>query len=258
MSLLTPPPLANLLWFDRVDSTNDLAARLLEAWVDADNGELEDTIIVASEQSGGHGRGGNSWVSPVGGLYATWIGGVESEQLAVVPVAAGVCCAEAVEELVFGVAVELKWPNDLVAGRRKLGGILCQASGAGEQTRVRIGFGINIGVTPKLAPGDSVKPISLCELGCRGDVTAIIWALVGGFLRRLRPALGAAGETTARWRSRSVHRPGDRLRVRIDERVIEGVFVGFTADGHLELDAAEGRLRVVSGELVAGEETAGE
>ena len=70
------------------------------------------------------------------------------------PLAVGVSLAEAVEELVPTACVGLKWPNDLVVGGRKLGGVLCASRSNGEAAWVPVGFGINVGADPVLPPDD--------------------------------------------------------------------------------------------------------
>ncbi|HPS78898.1 MAG TPA: biotin--[acetyl-CoA-carboxylase] ligase [Thermoanaerobaculaceae bacterium] len=247
----------NLIWLDAVDSTNDWADRLIAAALEADETSLPDTVLVATTQSGGRGRGANRWVSPPGGLYATWFAWIPVETLQVLPLAVAVACAEAVEALLSGVSVGLKWPNDLVVGGRKLGGILAQARGAGDAVWVRVGFGINVAVTPVLASGDPVRPVSLAELGWKGDVEQAARALVNAFVRHVRPALTDPERTRERWQARLVHRPGERMRVRLETAVVDCRFVGLTPEGHLEVEV-DGRLeRIVAGELVPRSEDDG-
>lgn len=242
-------PTLNLIRLDSVDSTNDWADRLMAAALEADETSLPDTVLVAGSQSCGHGRGQNAWVSPPGGLYATWLAWIPVASLPGLPLAVGVACAEAVEALVDGVTVGLKWPNDLVVGGRKLGGMLCHARGSDDRVWVRVGFGINIAATPVLAGGDPVRPVALVDLGWVGEVEPTVRALVHEFVRRVRVALADPEQTRERWQARLVHRPGDRMRVKVEDSVLEGRFVAFTPEGHLEIDV-DGRVeRVAAGEL---------
>lgn len=247
----TPALDVNLIWLDSVDSTNDWADRLMAAALEADETSLPDTVLVAGSQTGGHGRGENVWVSPPGGLYATWLAWIPVASLPGLPLAVGVACAEALETLVDGLTVGLKWPNDLVVGGRKLGGMLCHARGADERVWVRVGFGINVAVTPSLASGDPVRPVALAELGWVGDVEQAGRVLVHDFVRRVRLALADPVQTRERWQARLVHRAGDRMQLRVEGTVLEGRFVGFTPEGHLEVEV-DGRVeRIASGELVS-------
>ncbi|MGV8038831.1 MAG: biotin--[acetyl-CoA-carboxylase] ligase [Thermoanaerobaculaceae bacterium] len=252
--LVEQAPPANVIWLDVVDSTNDWADRIMAAAIEDDDPRVPPTVLVAGAQAAGHGRGSNSWVSPAGGLYATWLAWLPVESLPGLPLAVGVACAEAAEALVPGLAVGLKWPNDLVVGGRKLGGMLCHARGGGEECWVRVGVGINVARTPELAPGDPVRPTSLASHGWDGQLAPAIWALVGSVLRRIGEALAEPVRTRELWQARLVHRPGDAMRVRVDDAVVEGRFAGLSVEGHLLLEVGDRVERVASGELLARSE----
>jgi BirA family biotin operon repressor/biotin-[acetyl-CoA-carboxylase] ligase len=255
--LVPTSPEVNVVWFDEVDSTNAVAERLVEEWFAGEERQLPETVIVAGRQFAGRGRGGHRWVSPEGGLYATWIAGLLLGTLKAVPMAAGVSLAAAVEELMAGVRVRLKWPNDLLVDGRKLGGVLATSSSGGEAALAIVGFGINVGADPVLDPGDPAGPVSLHSLGLIGPASDAIWSLVHGFLVRIHPALEDSLSTRGQWEARSVHRPGELLRLRLETGVIEGRFVGFGSDGELELDV-DGKLRrFSSGALLTGKGTGG-
>lgn len=248
--LLEKAPSANIIWLDAVDSTDDWADRIMTAVMADDEPEFPPTVLVAGSQMAGHGRGNKPWVSPRGGLYATWLGWLPVASLASLPLAVGVAGAEAAEALVPGLAVGLKWPNDFVVGGRKLGGVLCHARGGGEHVWARVGIGINIAFSPELGPGDPVRPVSLAELGWRGEPDEAVWALVGGFLHSFGEALAAPGRTRERWQARLVHRPGDEMVLRLDHGLLAGRFAGLSNEGHLVLEVG-GRLeRIAAGELV--------
>jgi BirA family biotin operon repressor/biotin-[acetyl-CoA-carboxylase] ligase len=160
----------------------------------AAGGAEAGTVVVAGEQTGGRGSRGRGWQSPSGGLWLSALfrprisAGVELFGLRI-----GLAVADAVEALGPGVPVHIKWPNDLMVGDRKLGGILCEARWQGESLAwVVAGVGINVanaipadlaGVATALAdrlPGvtpDLVEP----------EVTARLRALDPGS-ERLGPA----------------------------------------------------------------------
>ena len=108
-----------------VASTNDEAAVLRDA------GVLARVVVVADRQLAGRGRGGRRFASPVGGLYASLLVSVRVADLpAPTTAAVATALAEAVEAIV-PVAVGVKWPNDLWIERRKVAGILTEASFGG-------------------------------------------------------------------------------------------------------------------------------
>jgi BirA family biotin operon repressor/biotin-[acetyl-CoA-carboxylase] ligase len=126
-------------YFERVGSTMDVVHALAEEGVDA------GTAVLAGEQLEGRGSRGRPWHSPPGGLWASVllrpavVGGIEVMSLRV-----GLAVAAALEACT-GQVIQLKWPNDLMLDRRKVGGILCEARWQGGVLGwVAVGVGINV------------------------------------------------------------------------------------------------------------------
>ena len=112
---------SRVYWFTSVGSTNDIAASL------ADAGAGEGTTVVAEAQTSGRGRHGRVWHSPPGaGLYMSVILRPADAQ-PLLTLASGVAIAEAVRACT-GLPAEIKWPNDVMIGKRKLAGILAEAA----------------------------------------------------------------------------------------------------------------------------------
>jgi BirA family transcriptional regulator, biotin operon repressor / biotin---[acetyl-CoA-carboxylase] ligase len=111
------------------------------------NGAPHGSVYFADEQTAGRGRGDHSWHSVAGeGLYVSVLlrPVMATENLPMVPLAAGLAAAQAVR-LVAGVDVDLRWPNDLMIGERKAGGLLVESkTEAGAPAFVVIGIGINV------------------------------------------------------------------------------------------------------------------
>ncbi len=132
--------MSQIIRLTTVDSTMDLLHGL------AGDGAEAGTVVVAGEQAGGRGSRGRGWQSPLGGLWLSVLfrpqaaSGVELFGLRI-----GLAVADAIEALGPGVPVDIKWPNDLMVGDRKLGGILCEARWQGESLAwVVAGVGINV------------------------------------------------------------------------------------------------------------------
>ncbi len=202
---------------------------------------MAETLLVAGSQSAGRGRGQRPWVSPEGGLYATWFGWVDVELLSVVPIAAPVALAEALEAMVAGLRVGVKWPNDLMVAGKKLGGVLAQARVSGPQAAVIVGFGANLAVTPTAITGVG-QPTSAAEWGWQGNPSAVVVSLAVDCVVRMRRYLQAPAAAQAAWSSRSVHRVGEELCVRAGDEVARGRFAGFGEAGQLRL-AVDGNER---------------
>jgi BirA family biotin operon repressor/biotin-[acetyl-CoA-carboxylase] ligase len=129
----------NLLSFDKIPSTQTMAAQMI-----AGGGAEDKTIIMAAAQSAGRGRGTNrKWVSHHGNLYASFIykPGKRSPALSY---AFAVAAAETL--LSFGVPVQIKWPNDLLADGKKIGGMLLEYC----RDFLIVGIGINIKSNPSV------------------------------------------------------------------------------------------------------------
>lgn len=129
---------------DVCPSTNDIAREL------ARRGAIHGTVVIAEEQTRGRGTKGRSWHSPRGlGLYVTFILRFSRAlpapaALPLLPLAAGLGTAEAVH-LAAGAEVDLKWPNDLIWQKRKLGGILAESVFLGDAAEYAlVGVGVNL------------------------------------------------------------------------------------------------------------------
>src|SRR5580693_1107190 len=130
---------------DRTGSTNaDLLARAL-------GGAPEGVVLAAEEQSAGRGRMGRTWVSPPRAALTFSLlvrpAAVPPARRGWLPLLAGVAVASAVTA-VTGVQTRLKWPNDVLAGPAKLGGILAEAVG----DAVVVGVGLNVSTEPGELP----------------------------------------------------------------------------------------------------------
>lgn len=140
----------HLHWFDSIDSTNDEAKRM------ARQGAPHGTVLIADHQTGGHGRMGRSFHSPEGvGIYMTILlrPACDPKELMHLTCATAVAMCDAVEASA-DFRPGIKWTNDLVCGKRKLGGILTGMSltASGMVDYAIIGIGINCGQTAEDFP----------------------------------------------------------------------------------------------------------
>jgi BirA family biotin operon repressor/biotin-[acetyl-CoA-carboxylase] ligase len=185
------PPIVRL---GVVTSTQDVARELAIG-----------SVVVADQQTEGRGRLSHRWEAPAGAaLLVSFV--LEPNPL--LSLAAGVAAAEA-----CGQGVRLKWPNDLLLGGRKVGGILVEAS----PSKAVCGIGINLTWAPEGA----------AQLNQPRD----------RLLERLRPAVerwsaAPAGDILARWRELS-DTIGRRVRVELPDRVVEGTAEDIDATGSL-------------------------
>lgn len=140
--------------FRSVGSTNDIA-------LDAARAGVEPGLVIQADiQEAGKGRSTRDWRSPEGGLWASVIlsSSVPQNAAALVPLAVGVACCRGLADL--GAEVGLRWPNDLMLGDRKVGGILVESrSENGRLTDIVAGLGINVLNEPPIEDAASLKEV---------------------------------------------------------------------------------------------------
>jgi len=214
-------------------------------------------IALAEFQTAGRGRRGRHWVSPFGSgicLSLGWTldgapGGVAGLSLAL-----GVVAEQALAAL-GAAGVRLKWPNDLVAGGHKLGGLLLDVAGEADGP-LHVVAGIGINVQPHAALGkaldstEGLAPVtlaSLCQVPVsRNEVAAsLVNALTGAFVRYQADGFAPFAD---RWRELdALH--GELVRVQVGSQVWQGHARGIAADGALLVER-DGQLQtVMSGEV---------
>ena len=244
---------ARVLYFETVGSTNDVAATL------AVDGGYEGAVVIADAQTSGRGRRGRTWFSPpVAGLYVSVIltpgrARVAPERaVSLLTLAAGVALAEAVER-VTGLAPEIKWPNDLLVGRRKLAGILAegvaQPSASGLRAVV-LGYGINVGAAafpPELA--DRVTALE-SELGRLVDRSMLCAESLASLSTRYGDLLaGRFDAILDAWRTRSFGSRGAKVEWDSASGVRSGITEGIDDMGALLVRSGDTLERIVAGEV---------
>jgi BirA family biotin operon repressor/biotin-[acetyl-CoA-carboxylase] ligase len=228
-----------LVALDSVGSTNDEAAQL------ADAGAAEGTVVWAREQTGGRGRRGRHWASPVGNLYSSTV--LRPDCAAPRAAELGFVAALAVADIVSdGRTVRVKWPNDVLVDGGKIAGILLESAIAqtGRVEHVVAGVGINVGFAPQLPemryPG--------AALG--GSVEAALEKFTNALAARLGEWRRDGFETVrAAWLAKAGP-IGAEVDVRLGEELVSGRFAGLDREGALLLDTTTGPRKIVSGELL--------
>lgn len=227
---------------ERIDSTNDEAARL------ANEGAPHGTVVQADEQSAGRGRLARRWFSPRGNLYISILlrYAVPPVRTAELSFVSALAVADTVAALLPKAAdLRLKWPNDVLVDAAKISGILLEQAGGA----LIVGIGLNVLHAP-----DNVAYRTTSILA-RGGMASVDQAR-SLLLDRLAMHLAtweAEGFPPIReaWLARS-HPLGETLRITSGTRGMEGRFAGLDDDGALLLDTADGRKRIVAGDVGVG------
>lgn len=146
---------------DVTGSTND---DLLEA---GKQGAPHGTGLAARAQTAGRGRRGHKWDSTVGNLLLSLVlrPCVNPAKYSGLAAVSGLAVLEALEKQGLASEIALKWPNDLVARGRKLGGILVEAARDNEGKPFAVcGIGVNVNYTPQEVPDGGLAAIGLSDL----------------------------------------------------------------------------------------------
>ena len=240
--------------FDQIDSTNDEALRRLRA------GALGNCLVVARTQSAGRGRRGHQWVSPEGaGLYFSLVRELPlalDKMLALGPVTALALRAALSDMEVYGLSV--KWPNDLLSGNRKLGGILVETHGTGEGRRIVVGIGLNLRFPPELMKSIDKPAIDLASI-CEDDMDES--ALLQAILNRLLEYYAVFCEQgfahfQDQWNRHDRYYQQDVV-VQVGEQKTIGRVVGVDEQGALLVRNATGTRKLVSGTIFPSRHGAG-
>ncbi|MDP2322769.1 MAG: biotin--[acetyl-CoA-carboxylase] ligase [Gammaproteobacteria bacterium] len=216
--------------------------------------------VVAEYQTGGRGRRGRRWLSPLGHgicLSVSWTFEIAPRDLASLSLVVGVAVASSVAGL--GVdGVRLKWPNDIMAaGGGKIGGILVEVAGeAGGPLRAVIGIGLNVRPVPGIAAalrnegGDAIA-VGLDELQGEGflERNALVATLLNALhLSLLTFALEGRDAILETWRQYD-YLAGQSVVVTSGKDVLRGTARGIADDGALLVETGGRIVPVVAGDV---------
>ena len=210
-------------------------------------------LLAAEEQTAGRGRHGRRWESAPGADVTFSLSRAvrrPARELASLSLVAAVAAASALRALGVG-PVSVKWPNDLLAGGAKLGGILVETRQEGAAARAVFGFGINCFRRPGLERRLR-RPVAALDQFIRPSRNRVIGAVARSLLAALErfEAEGFAGARTE-WEAMDAH-AGQRLRLRLaNGRSISGIGAGLAADGALRLVTRQGERAIHSGRIVS-------
>jgi BirA family transcriptional regulator, biotin operon repressor / biotin---[acetyl-CoA-carboxylase] ligase len=231
-----------------VGSTNDEALRL------ASEGAPAWTVVAAGHQTAGRGRLGRSWVERPGRALLLSVilrPGLEPERAPILALLAATSMAEACRSGA-GVEVGCKWPNDLMVGERKTGGVLAESRVEdGGMVHMVIGAGVNLAMEPGDFP-EELRPsaTSLAAEGGTPRAEAIVRAYLEGLLRATRPEdPRSIEEALARYRSRCVTLGRSVQALTTEGSAVEGTAIAIDERGGLVVETRDGTVTVAFGEV---------
>jgi BirA family biotin operon repressor/biotin-[acetyl-CoA-carboxylase] ligase len=226
--------------FAQIDSTNEEARRMAAA------GEAGPVWIMAGCQTAGRGRRGRAWESPLGNLSATLLlrPGKSAGECAQLSFVAALAASDMVAS--FGAETRVKWPNDVLAPREKIAGILLESAseGGADPSWLAIGIGVNLKAYP---PETEFPATSLSALGIAAPEPREALARLAASFAKWYETWRTDGFAPVRdaWLARAAGL-GTRIRARLSNGETQGVFEGIDANGALLLREAQDRLRTIA------------
>jgi BirA family biotin operon repressor/biotin-[acetyl-CoA-carboxylase] ligase len=229
--------------FFKTDSTNRVALELGHA------GEPEGAVVLAEEQTAGRGRAGRAWVSDrATGLYVTLLlrPKLAPVQAPLLTMMAGLSARSAVQTLT-GLAVDLKWPNDLLIGGKKAGGILTEMHAEPGQIRfVIVGIGLNVNqekFSGELAETATSLRIETGKAQSRMELLVrLLREFESDYNRLLREGVASVVE---RFEAVSTYAKGKRVRVTNGIESYAGTTAGLGPEGLLQVQRDDGKIMTV-------------
>jgi BirA family biotin operon repressor/biotin-[acetyl-CoA-carboxylase] ligase len=215
-----------------------------EAAALASSGCLHGTAVVAESQSAGVGRHGHVWHSEPGtGLYVSIVLRLPltPAELPILTLALGLAASEAIA-LTTGLVCDLRWPNDILTGGKKVSGILVQiVDGA---AIAGIGVNVNQSSFPEWIAQEATS-LQLAT-GRQIDREAVLAQLLKS-VADLCDVLVSGGNAAVLelFSAASTYAHGKRVRVDLGSRVLEGVTAGLTEQGFLRVRKADGTMETV-------------
>ena len=244
--------------FDQIGSTN------AEAMSRAREGERGPTWFVTSEQTAGRGRRQRAWIAPRGNLASSILEvmDVQPAIAATLGFAAGLALESALQKLSMEanlrlagsdpLTFSLKWPNDVLAGRRKLAGILLEAEAvADNRLAVVVGIGTNVVAAPE---GTPTPATSLAALGVHVGAEELFATLSDAWVefRGIWDNGSGFAEIRRKWLERAAGL-GERVAIQTGNVAVEGTFDTIDETGCLIVRTQEGkRMPIAAGEVYFG------
>jgi len=240
----------NISYFQSTPSTTWVAKDLC---VKEDPKDLDGTVIIAEEQTGGTGRLGRAWFSPEGGIWVTIIlkPEIPIDRLFFITMAGSIAVARAVRRL-YGIGALIKWPNDIYIGDKKLSGILLELAAEADQIHYcLLGIGIDANIKTDQFQSGLRTPITSIteEVGHDINRAELLALILKEFERRyLLIEEGEYDSIVREWKSLSLTIER-RVKITTPRRTFEGEAIDIDEYGALIIKKDNGMIeKVLSGD----------
>lgn len=229
--------------YETIDSTNEQIKRLLI------KGQRKKLIVVSYEQTSGKGRIDRKWISPYKcGLYASWLFFNNSNDTKILSLFVGLECVKYLR-IWTGAEIFLKWPNDLIAHGKKLGGILIE----------RVNDVIVIGIGINLIQSEAHPPNAISINNLTNGLKCEYKELKNNLLINLTNALGSVPSFLRNNKDFVLTDiceylttpPGSAVNFVKDSEIYSAKVVGLSQEGGLIVEMKDGKQEVLISEQVS-------
>ncbi len=235
--------------YDEVSSTQDIAAEM------ARGGAAEGTVVIAETQKRGRGRKGRNWISPPeGGIYLSLIlrPNLKPSQVVQIPLIASVALVKAIRETV-PLQPMIKWPNDIIVGKKKVGGILTEMSSEIDGVNyVVLGIGLNVNMPASLLDEETtgIATSLIDEYGEYTSRTKLVQSFLSEF-EIIYTKFLASGFSSVRDEWKALNNTiGEWVKVSDGGKEIEGEALDIDNDGFLLVRKEGGDVsKIISGDV---------
>jgi BirA family biotin operon repressor/biotin-[acetyl-CoA-carboxylase] ligase len=234
----------NFIYCDEVDSTNSV---LLTSKDFNQNG----TVLLAEYQSKGRGRKEREWVSNSGQNLTFSIllkENLNENTINLINFGASLAVAQAIENL-FQLDVELKWPNDVLVGKKKIAGILLESTSKGNKiNKVVVGIGVNVN-QPNFPGKYEIQPTSIRrEFKLPVSREKLLSELLNIYESILELVVDDPNKILNDWRERC-KMIGEKIKIVEGEKIRTGVFEDIDQNGYLILKVGDKREKIHHGDV---------
>ena len=235
--------------FEATNSTNDVAEKL------ARDGVREGVVVFAEAQTRGRGRLGRTWLSPARkGLWFSVLlrPDLRPQQATQLTVASATALARAIRRQT-NLIPEIKWPNDILLGGKKVAGILTELSAELDHVKyLIIGIGVDVNLTSADLPPELRKLATSLRIESgqpvpRPELAAAILQELDADYARVR--VGQFEALADEWEAQCTT-IGREVTIRIGDRTLRGIAEALDSEGALLLRTQHGRLeRIIGGDV---------
>lgn len=233
--------MVHFTWHDEIDSTMDEIHRLAAA------AAPHGTAVAAATQRAARGRMGRRWRSPIGGCWlSVLIRDIDSSALEPLSPRLGLAVAQALEQAIPALPkLALKWPNDILLGRRKLAGVLVEARWRGGSPEwLTVGLGVNI--SNPIPAELELSATAVAAVTTPPDPGELAQVLAGVILAATGRVGALGADELVEWNRRDILH-GHRI-----DTPLAGVAQGIASTGALRVRRSDGRMvEIRTGDVAA-------